>query len=349
MRRPQALVLVAAALLQGVGAQALADAPARTAMLERALQSIVVLEAPPGPSRVAEAFPTGSPFAELFPEAARVRPGQIGTATVIDAERGLIVTADFVTGDNATLTAKLTDGETREARLVARDELVGLAVLQIASGGLQALPWAGREPAVGEEVFAVGSPYLLGPMAMRGMIAGAARPLPDEQDWGFDTRVIFADVQIHKGMGGGPLLDAEGRVVGLLMAQFGGIDRVAPLGVALLGTDIRTLIDQLARGEPPVRGWLGIDLETLLSGLYVTDVAPNSPAAAAGVQVNDIITAVDGQAIARAELTARVARAAPGTRMQLTVSRERPPTRRGREPPPPEQLTLEVTVGTRPR
>jgi S1-C subfamily serine protease len=251
--------------------------------------------------------------------------------------------------DQQAATVTLTSGQTRQARVVAQDDLVGLSVLQVEPGGLVALPWAQVEPAVGEDVFAVGAVYGLGPMVTWGIVAAPPQALPGENDWGFDTRIVLADLQVHRGAGGGALLDVQGQVIGVLMAQYGGVDGATPLGVALLGSDVRPLVDQLGVGVAPTRGWIGVDLETLFGRLVITGVVPDSPAAGAGLETDDVIVSVDGASVTRAQLFAKVARATPGTRLSVVVSRESDaPRRPGRAPPPPQQITLEILVAARP-
>src|SRR5260370_757807 len=159
----------------------------------------------------------------LQPSIVQVRNGGRGAGTgIIWSTDGYIITNHHVVpGDKATIQVHLTDGRVLEARVVDRHPKQDLAMLQISAGDLQAASAGDSSKLrVGEWVFAIGNPWGQRGVVTAGIVSGfgSARHNDDEQP----THYIKSDVHLAPGNSGGPLLDAEGRVVGINAMIFGG-------------------------------------------------------------------------------------------------------------------------------
>jgi serine protease Do len=190
------------------------------------------------------------------------------------------------------------------ATLVGIDRETDLAVLKV---GLRGLPFAklgnsdSLEP--GQIVLALGSPFGLASSVTMGVISAVGRQLQDED------RMIYiqTDTPINPGNSGGPLVTAEGVVVGIntmILSQSGGSEGI---GFAAPGNIARFVYEQIRANRRVRRGEIGVFAQTitpaLASGLRLSrewgvvlgDVYPNSPAAKAGLRINDVILSVEGK------------------------------------------------------
>jgi serine protease Do len=190
------------------------------------------------------------------------------------------------------------------ATLVGIDRETDLAVLKV---GLRGLPFAklgnsdSLEP--GQIVLALGSPFGLASSVTMGVISAVGRQLQDED------RMIYiqTDTPINPGNSGGPLVTAEGVVVGIntmIFSQSGGSEGI---GFAAPGNIARFVYEQIRANRRVRRGEIGVFAQTitpaLASGLRLSrewgvvlgDVYPNSPAAKAGLRINDVILSVEGK------------------------------------------------------
>ena len=187
-----------------------------------------------------------------------------------------------------------------------------------------------RAPIVGELVMAIGNPLGLGHSVSSGIVSGLGREL------GLNTyeNYIQTDAAIHPGNSGGPLIDLDGRVVGVNTAvaatPTGGIG----LGFSIPASEVASVRDQLLKDGLVRRGYLGVNLAELTefglaevgylgaSRVAVRSVVSNSPAAAAGMRRNDLLVEVDGEEVGELNLLLdTIAARAPGTRIPVTVWR----------------------------
>jgi serine protease Do len=199
-----------------------------------------------------------------------------GTAWRAD---GLVVTNSHVVRDDR-VQVVTHDGQAHTARLVARDQRRDLALLQVDGAAL--MPAMVRDSAtvrVGELVFAVGNPW------------GRAREVTFGIVTGTEAAAIGSDVRLAPGNSGGPLADAQGRVIG--------INSMIAYGMAV-AVPSNAVLDLIA-GTQTQRGWLGIEalpvpIPEVGVGLLINDVHDNGAAARAGLIVGDILVAIDGAA-----------------------------------------------------
>lgn len=253
---------------------------------------------------------------------ARERRGS-GTAFVVDASAGLLVTTSFVVADATSIEIVLDDERAVPATVVAADEGTQLAVLRVdaaALRGLTALTWGdSRAAQVGDAVVMVGFPYELGRLASRGIVSGTSTRMGDGREY------LITDARILPGHAGGPLLDARGRVVGVAVAVFGtpASTSTATIGITVPSAIAQPAVESLKLG-PLARGTLGVDAvpprgrgedatekEAPPRGALIERIVPGSGAAAAGLQIGDVIVRADAEEIRDADALRRYIRSKP--------------------------------------
>jgi serine protease Do len=278
-------------------------------------------------------------------------PVSLGSGVIFNAN-GWILTNHHVVADPGTLTVQLSDGRSFPATVYGTDTLTDLAIVKIDATGLPTATLGDSSAlAIGQTVIAVGDPLGEYPGTVTsGVVSGVDRTISDST--GSLDDLIQTDAAINPGNSGGPLVDTNGTVIGIDTAIAGaaqGIGFAIPINVA------RPLTQQALAGAKLARPWVGIQYEALDAGLaarnglsvdqgaWITSsgtgaaVQPGSPAAAAGLQENDVITAVDGTKVDTSHpFVELLAAHGPGSTVTLTV-------RRGTT-----DMAVQVTLGTRP-
>lgn len=256
----------------------------------------------------------------------QVPPGTApeGTATAIRAG-GYLVTALHVVARATAITVRLPDGREIPATLVGRDPATDLAVLKVAAE-LPLLPMA-PEPALGAPVCAVGNAFGLGLSVTCGVVSALHR-----SGTGFNEIEDFVqtDASVNPGASGGPLVDAQGRLVGVLSAIFTK-DADADIGVNFAASValVRRVTDDLIDRGRVVRARSGLrvaDLEleerARLVGARVLSVTPGGAAAAAGIAAGDVIQRVGARRVRKAsDVVSALQLYRPGERVSVTVVR----------------------------
>ena len=309
---PRALCLLGAAGLWLAALPALAfDAPA-LAFDAKVLDSVVsVLPLWPGQERGGQSqLPPGT-----APE---------GTATAI-REGGYLVTALHVVARATTITVRLPDGREIPAELVGRDPATDLAVLKVAAR-LPPLPEA-PEPALGAPVCAVGNQFGLDLSVTCGVVSALHR-----SGTGFNPIEDFVqtDASVNPGASGGPLVDAQGRLVGVLSAIFTK-DADADIGINFAASValVRRVTDDLIDHGRVLRARTGLrvaDLEladrTRLVGARVLSVVPGGAAEAAGLVAGDVIVRIGARQVRKSsDVVSALQLYRPGERVTLSVMR----------------------------
>lgn len=190
------------------------------------------------------------------------------------------------------------------ATLVGTDRETDLAVLKVSLTGLPFATLGNSDSLTpGQVVLAFGSPFGLASSVTMGVISAVGRQLRDED------RMIYlqTDTPINPGNSGGPLVSAEGQVVGintLIFSQSGGSEGI---GFAAPGSIVQFVYEQIRANRRVRRGEIGVFAQTITPalaaalrlprewGVILGDVYPNSPAAKAGLRINDVILSVDGK------------------------------------------------------
>ena len=230
-----------------------------------------------------------------------------GTGVVLTRE-GLLVTNAHVVEGAMEILVLLSDGRQFEAQAVGLDGISDLAVLRIDAEDLTPAVFGNSDQTqVGDTVVAIGDPLgieLRGTMT-DGIISAINR---DVEVGGRVMSLLQTNAALNSGNSGGPLINRFGQVIGINTMKVGdyvSASGVEGLGFAIPSTTVKTIVDQLiSQGYVSGRPTLGISGESLSmfyqhyyllpSGLYITSVAPDSPAAQAGIEPGDILLTLDG-------------------------------------------------------
>jgi S1-C subfamily serine protease len=272
---------------------------------------------------------------------------------VIDDE-GHVVTNQHVVGGGGSISVRFWDGSTYPAELVGDDPSTDLAVVEVSAPASILAPLAlgdSSDVRVGDSVVAMGSPFGLEGTVTSGIVSALHRQMTAPNDFTI-TDSIQTDAAINHGNSGGPLLDGQGRVIGVnaqIESESGGNDGV---GFAIPSNTVRSIVSQIVETGEAEHAYLGITMVPVEDGVAVTEVRPGTPADDAGLReasgsttVNgeevptggDVIVAFDGEAItSSAELQSAVDAKRPGDTVEITVLRNG------------DRKTVEVTLGTRP-
>lgn len=264
----------------------------------------------------------------------RLRPRSLGSGFIIDSD-GYIMTNNHVVEGAEKIMVRLSNREEYEAELVGTDPRSDLALLKVnADKRLPSLKIGDSDRLeVGEWVLAIGSPFGFDYSVTAGIVSAKGRSLSNPQTGNY-VPFIQTDVAINPGNSGGPLFNLKGEVVGINSqiysnsGGFMGVSFAIPIEMAM------DVVKQLKENGRVSRGWLGVEIlevsrDLALSygldrprGALVARVMEDSPAAAAGVQEEDIIIEFNGQDIERSgELPHYVGRAPVGEPSRFTVIR----------------------------
>jgi S1-C subfamily serine protease len=232
----------------------------------------------------------------------------VGSGVVL-AEGRVLTNAHNVRGDQVMVT--FADGRTAEGSVAGRDLDADLAVIEVDTGGAPALAWAdGASAAVGTPVFALSNPGGRGLRVTFGFVSGVDRTFRGPRGRRI-TGSLEHTAPLLPGSSGGPVLDAEGRLLGINTNRLGeGFYLAIPADEAL-----RTQADGLARGESSAPPQLGIAIAPRpvarrlrravglpdTEGLLIHQVSEDGPAARAGLSSGDLIVAAAGQPVSGAD------------------------------------------------
>jgi serine protease Do len=284
----------------------------------------------------------GMPVAVGEPQLAETGLG----SGVIVSQDGLILTNNHVVRQAEELKVKLSDGREYPAKIVGRDELTDVAVLRIEADGLAPASFADSDQLeVGEWVVAIGSPFGFSNTVTAGIVSAKGRTglgLAAQGDDGRPQQIfqdfIQTDAAINPGNSGGPLLNLDGKIVGVNTAIASRTGGYQGLGFAIPSNMARAVMDSIVKNGRVTRGWLGVQLADLSPeqsrelgvgnrpAVRVGFVLPESPAAKAGIREGDVITRFQGKVVDQtARLRTNIALTPPGTEAAIEVLREGKP------------------------
>ncbi|OGR29563.1 MAG: hypothetical protein A2139_05100 [Desulfobacca sp. RBG_16_60_12] len=321
-------------------------------------------------------LPASDIYEELGPSVVKItatasssfgQQGGTGSGIVIDAQGNILTNYHVVAGSDS-LEVTFSDGATASAQVVGSDPGNDLAVIRVESLGRElAVAVLGDSSAVrtGDPVLAVGNPFGLEGTLTQGIVSATGRTFAPGSSTRFIRDMIQTDAPVNPGNSGGPLLDCQGRVIGINTALENPTGQEVNVGIAFavpIDTAKRSLAEMLA-GKTVSHPWLGIagqDITPALaeeldlpvqSGVYVSLVASNSPAQRAGLRGafrseseaarstslprgGDIIVAVDGQTVASVDQLATYLdiQKKAGDTVKLDVIRQR------------QELTVDATL-----
>ena len=263
-----------------------------------------------------------------------------GSGFVYD-DQGHVITNQHVVDGAETVKVTLWNGRTYDAKVVGTDASTDLAVLKVDAPAASLEPLSLGDSStleVGDGVIAIGSPFGLEETVTSGIVSALHRQITAPNDFAIDD-AIQTDAAINHGNSGGPLLDLNGRVVGVtsqIESESGGNDGV---GFAVSSNTVKRIAEALISNGSVDHAYLGVATETSTSpaGARIATVRSGTPAAASELTAGDIVTAVDGETVTSSDRLRELVDAhSPGDSVTLTVSRDGDTT------------SVKVVLGTRP-
>jgi putative serine protease PepD len=263
--------------------------------------------------------------------------GATGSGFVID-EQGHIITNQHVVSGAESVRVEFSDGSEVNAEIVGTDPSTDIAVLDVNRPPAQLTPVSFASEGtleVGDPVVAIGSPFGLQGTLTTGVISALGREIQSPNGFTIEN-AVQTDAALNNGNSGGPVLDTQGRVVGVaaqIRSESGGN---VGIGYAIPGDTAKRVAADLIKDGNVEHAYLGVSLPND-GAAEITTVVDGAPADRAGLQAGDEVTAVDGKAIESGdELREAIDAKRPGDKLTLTI------TRNGNE------RTVEVTLGERP-
>ena len=255
---------------------------------------------------------------------------------VIVTDDGYVLTNNHVIEGADELLVKLSDGREFDAELIGADPQTDVAILKIDTEN--ELPVAvltnSDQLRVGDIAFALGNPLGVGQTVTMGIISATGRRQIGILGQGGYEDFIQTDAAINQGNSGGPLVDGEGRVIGINTAILSRTGGNIGIGFAIPTNLVSNVMESLIQTGTVQRGYLGVNLQPLSpelaeefsvpdgKGALVADVVPDSPAAKAGIRRGDVIVKVGDQQVENySSLRLMVSQTRPGTKITLTLVR----------------------------
>jgi S1-C subfamily serine protease len=295
-------------------------------------------------------------------------PGGAGTGTAwLFDDQGHLVTNEHVISGGTDVALRIGDNRLVPVDVIGEDPSTDLAVLradpQALNGGDPLRLGEASEVFVGQEVVAIGNPFGLEGTVTTGIVSAKARVLQAPNGYPI-TNAIQTDAAINPGNSGGPLVDLEGRVIGVnSQIATGGAGQSAGIGFAVPVDTVERVVRELIENGQVARAYLGVSTVALTpelaqqlglpiqSGALILEVAPDGPAARAGLRGagrdattgalvggGDVITSIDGETIAGPNDVAQtIGSKQPGDTSRVTYVRDG------------SERTVEVTLGSQPR
>lgn len=361
LRRLAALALIAAVPVgvagcagddDGPGAAAATSTPAAATTAERDVDAVRVQSstgvtgAVDIPAIVREAGPSA---VAIFAESAA---GQGEGSGVIWSKDGLVVTNNHVIEGAQDITVALASGERLPAEVEVASPGVDIALLRVDREGLPAATFAEGLPVVGELAVAMGNPLGFESSVTAGIISGTGRAIPGSsagEEIPALVDLLQTDAAISPGNSGGPLLNADGEVIGLNVAYIPPQARAVSIGFAIPSPTVVSVVNQLLETGTVSYGYLGATLGPLTGatadqlglsvdrGVIISEVVPDAPAAEAGLRAGDVIVRIGGDPVDVVEdAFGVILRTPPGDTVPMTVVRDG------------DEREVEVTLGERP-
>ena len=241
---------------------------------------------------------------------------------------GYAVTNNHVVDKADTVQITTDDGKTHNAKVIGADPRTDLALIKVDNGPFPYVKLSDKSPRIGDWVLAVGNPFGLGGTVTAGIVSARGRDIGASAYDDF----IQIDAPVNKGNSGGPTFDTEGNVIGVNTAIFSPSGGSVGIAFAIPSETVTGVIGQLKERGSVTRGWIGVQIQPVTQdiadslglkkaeGALVAEPQKDGPAAKAGIEAGDVITAVNGQPVKDArDLAKKIGALAPKSTVKLTV------------------------------
>jgi putative serine protease PepD len=321
-----ATVAIAALVGAGFGARGLIDANQVNQVVPAAASTAAAVSAGPSTPLVSgnDDEPVTAVAKALGPSVVQIkRSDALGSGVIYDSS-GLILTNAHVVDTAKTVSVQLGDGTTLDGTVLGTDTGTDVAVIRVQpTTQLTAASLATQPAEVGQLAIALGSPFGLDHSVTAGVVSAVNRPVNSES--GVVASMIQTDAPINPGNSGGALANRKGEVIGLNTLIFSQSGENNGIGFAIPIDHVKTVADKLVNGDKLDRAFLGVATKPTTdgkAGAVIAQVEADSAAAKGGLQVGDVVTAVDATPIRQAEdLSAVIGTHGPGDQVSLTVQR----------------------------
>jgi serine protease Do len=242
---------------------------------------------------------------------------------------GYAVTNNHVVDGADKVEVTADDGKVYKAKVIGTDARTDVALIKVEGGSN--FPFAklsDSKPRIGDWVLAVGNPFGLGGTVTAGIVSASGRDIGN----GPYDDFIQIDAPVNKGNSGGPAFNTEGEVMGVNTAIYSPSGGSVGIAFSIPASTVKTVIAQLKDKGTVSRGWIGVQIQPVTAdiadslglkkaeGALVAEPQANGPAAKAGIESGDIITAVNGESVKDArELARTIGGLAPGAAVKLNV------------------------------
>ena len=272
-------------------------------------------------------------FKFFYGDQGRNQPqGGLGSGVIISAS-GYILTNNHVVEGADEIEVILNDSRRTKGKVIGTDPDTDLAILKIELDKLPVIVLGNSDALqVGDPVLAIGNPFGVGQTVTGGIVSALGR-----NQLGINTfeNFIQTDAAINPGNSGGALVDTQGNLMGINTAIYSRSGGSMGIGFAIPVSTAKQVLESIVKDGQVTRGWIGVEPQELnaelaetfniktKSGVIITGVLQNGPAAQAGIQPGDVIIAVAGKSVTNVtELLSAVAGLKPGIAAPLTVLRK---------------------------
>lgn len=291
-------------------------------------------------------------FRFFYGEQEEQNPAGLGSGVIVSPE-GHILTNNHVIEDADDIEVVLSDGRKALAKVIGTDPDTDLALLQVPFDKLPAIVLGQlQDLQVGDVVLAIGNPFGVGQTVTSGIVSALGR-----SQLGINTfeNFIQTDAAINPGNSGGALVDVNGHLMGINTAIYSRSGGSMGIGFAIPISTAKQVMQDLLKNGKVVRGWIGVEPQNLsaelaetfqlkpisndlkASGVVITGVLQNGPAAKAGIRPGDVIIQVAKQPVGNvSDLLNEVAKLKPGQPADVMVWRQQ------------AELSLRLTPDERP-
>jgi S1-C subfamily serine protease len=281
--------------------------------------------------------PVAAVAAALLPSMVQIEAG-FGLGSGFVYEEGHVLTAAHVVEGSNSVVVRFADGNQAQGTVLGTDTVHDVAVIEVDTNDTPVAPLALDEVlVVGQLAVALGSPWGLEQTVTSGVVSAVDRPVANINSV---QVLIQTDASINPGNSGGALADRQGRVIGVNIEIFTQTGSNSGVGFAVPIAVAHDIAQQIVAGTPIETAYLGVtgeDATGAQAGALITEIVASGPAAGSGLEVGDLVTAVDALGVrSMTDLAGRIRSYSPNDSVVLDVIRNG------------ESITLTVTLGARP-